>query len=532
MKKKVGIIISGSISSGIECLVTNKDLFGIGLGNYCKVELADKKLICLTTDIIISSQANLSQINMEKNLSPRFSELVQKHFSQITIKLLPVIGINKISLSLQPPTITPALSQVLEIEKEDFSTIFGQEILEGANPKLSFGSPKGIDSQICLDLKKIIERSNGIFGKTGTGKTFLARILISGLIKSKICSNLIFDMHGEYSFSARSEGTENFVLGLKNLLSNDVLLFSLDPESSRRRGCSPDVEVFFDLSDISVEDIITLQDELNLHSTAIEVANLLFVSFGNKWLYKLLSADKSLKELAAEIGAHTESLSALYRKVKRIEALSFISKNGNSKSYVAECLIEFLEKKKNVILEFGRQSSNLAYLLVSGILTRQIHKHFVKKTENFLATQRPEDKPTPLVITIEEAHNFLSPQLAKQTIFGKIAREMRKYFVTLLIVDQRPSGICEEILSQLGTRFLTKLEDERDCTAVFSGTANNAELKNLNQTLNSKGESIIFGHATPIPVLIENRRYNEDFYNVIKNKVEQKNLESQIDEIY
>ena len=39
----------------------------------------------------------------------------------------------------------------------------------------------------------------------------------------------------------------------------------------------------------------------------------------------------------------------------------------------------------------------------------------------------------------------LAPQVAKQTIFGIIAREMRKYSVTLLIVDQRPSGIDPEI---------------------------------------------------------------------------------------
>ena len=49
------------------------------------------------------------------------------------------------------------------------------------------------------------------------------------------------------------------------------------------------------------------------------------------------------------------------------------------------------------------------------------------------------------MITIEEAHKFLSPGLAEQTIFGTIAREMRKYSVTLLVIDQRPSGIDPEI---------------------------------------------------------------------------------------
>ena len=80
------------------------------------------------------------------------------------------------------------------------------------------------------------------------------------------------------------------------------------------------------------------------------------------------------------------------------------------------------------------------------ILTRRIHDLYVRKTEQYLATHQPQDKPKQLIITIEEAHKFLNPVAARQTIFGTIAREMRKYFVSLLIVDQRPSSIDDEIL--------------------------------------------------------------------------------------
>ena len=59
-------------------------------------------------------------------------------------------------------------------------------------------------------------------------------------------------------------------------------------------------------------------------------------------------------------------------------------------------------------------------------------------------------EPPQLLITIEEAHKFLDPKIAGQTIFGTIAREMRKYNVTLLVVDQRPSGIDEEVMCQIG----------------------------------------------------------------------------------
>jgi len=40
--------------------------------------------------------------------------------------------------------------------------------------------------------------------------------------------------------------------------------------------------------------------------------------------------------------------------------------------------------------------------------------------------------------------------MAAQTSFSTIAAEMRKYYVTLLIIDQRPSQIYDEVMSQLG----------------------------------------------------------------------------------
>ena len=88
-------------------------------------------------------------------------------------------------------------------------------------------------------------------------------------------------------------------------------------------------------------------------------------------------------------------------------------------------------------------------------------------------------EPKPLVITVEEAHRFLTPGVASQTIFGAIAREMRKYRVTLLIVDQRPSGIDEEVLSQLGTRFTYLLDNERDVDGVLSGAPGARELRSV-----------------------------------------------------
>ena len=68
---------------------------------------------------------------------------------------------------------------------------------------------------------------------------------------------------------------------------------------------------------------LSLQDELNLHSTALEAAYLIAAQYKQDWLYVLLNQGENLKEFAQSIGAHPESIAALYRKLKRIERLPF-----------------------------------------------------------------------------------------------------------------------------------------------------------------------------------------------------------------
>ena len=116
------------------------------------------------------------------------------------------------------------------------------------------------------------------------------------------------------------------------------------------------------------------------------------------------------------------------------------------------------------------------------------------------------------MITIEEAHKFLNPSAAKQTIFGTIAREMRKYYVSLLVVDQRPSGIDDEVLSQIGTRITALLNDEKDIQAVLTGVSGTDGLRSVLASLDSKQQALVIGHAVPMPVVIKTREYGAQFY--------------------
>jgi uncharacterized protein len=154
----------------------------------------------------------------------------------------------------------------------------------------------------------------------------------------------------------------------------------------------------------------------------------------------------------------------------------------------------------------------LSYMLATNTISRRIHHSYVHKAEKFLQSKNPSDRPHPLVITIEEAHRFLDPATVKQTIFGIIAREMRKYFVTLLVVDQRPSGIDNEVMSQIGTRITALLNDEKDIEAIFTGVSGGQALRSVLAKLDSKQQALILGHAVPMPVVVRTRPYDQTFY--------------------
>jgi len=149
-------------------------------------------------------------------------------------------------------TIPSHFSPVYEADASDFALVFGQEDeSDPSNTHFNIGKPLNMETPICVNLNRFIERSNGIFGKSGTGKSFLNRIFLSGIIKKDLASVLIFDMHNEYGWQAMSESkSAPRVKGLKQLFGKDVVVFSLDQESSRARGIPDARELYIGYNQI------------------------------------------------------------------------------------------------------------------------------------------------------------------------------------------------------------------------------------------------------------------------------------------
>ena len=503
--QQIGVITKGSLVEGLEMkLDPEQNVEDMKAGKFVVIEGDKNDFFSMVTDMRLDAN------NQEVLLHPPGQEdaLLRQVLSGTStyniVSLRPMLMMPKNAAAEEGPRPVKAIpshfSEVQEAMADDVAKIFGCEG-DAEGRYFSIGHPLDMDTQVCLDMIRFAERSNGIFGKTGTGKSFLTRLVLCGLIHFDKAVNLIFDMHNEYGFKAMKENgsTTTFVKGLKQLFGERVAIFSLDPQSTRARGVQPDHEVYISYDQITVEDIAPLQDELKLNPTAVESAYLVYAIYKERWLSTLLKLEgPDVEEFAREIGAHAGSLVALHRKLKRLENFPFMV-NRLRDGDVVDRIMEYLDKGINVVLEFGQQTSMLCYLLVANIIARRIHEMYVKKSERFYATQRSEDQPRQLMITIEEAHKFLNPMAAKQTIFGgTIARERcAKYYVSLLVVDQRPSSIDDEVLSQIGTRITALLNDEKDIQAVLTGVSGTEGLRSVLASLDSKQQALILGHAVP-----------------------------------
>ncbi len=506
MTEHLGIVISGSLTGGIDVkLDAVASVEDMAVGRYVTIEGKKHRFFGMITDISL----NVTDEEIAKNPPEADDQFITEVLSGTatygTLHVLPMLTIGDAESIIAGPqpvkTVPSHFSNVSLSTDADIESVFGGEDKE----RYWIGNPLDMETKLCLNLEEFVKRSNGIFGKSGTGKTFLTRILLIGMLQKSKAVNLVFDMHNEYGWAGSSEGQGRQVKALKQLFPARVAVFTLDEKNSRLRGASPDVVVRIGYTEIKPEDISLLRETLNLTEQAVEAAYSLYRRLGANWILNIvnLSDSEEIDRLMRELSIHEATFQNLRRGLNTIRRLPFIE--PESKTNAVEEILSYLDHGVNVVLEFGRYRDITAYILVANLLSRRIYEKYQERTER--AMGEGAAAPTPLVITIEEAHKFLNPIVAKETIFGTIAREMRKYNVTLLVIDQRPSGIDEEIMSQLGTKITCLLDNERDIDSVLAGVSGKNELKSVLSRLAAKQQALIFGHAVPMPVAFAPREY-------------------------
>lgn len=538
----IGYIVGGGLKESFRARLT-VPAQEVQEGAFVVIPSEDWQFYGLVTDMQLgSTDPRFADEQTEIRLPPALARALHGQTLYTNLEILPALMLERgpepgsaeyqtwveahrdESSRLRPvKTVPPHHSLVCLASAGDIHEVFGVPN-EGKN--FAIGRTREQGHPVCINLEKFVQRSAGVFGATGTGKSFLTRIVLAGLMNHGKASVLVFDMHNEYGYDDTTSDTGMRVIGLKTKFHSRVRVVGLGTGTTIRNS-TPDFNLEIAMEDISAADIELLTRELNLKETTPTTLHALFTSFGKDWFrrFKSMNRDEieveddkgkwkkvphpdSMAAWADEAGVNVMAAEALHDKLRRLFNMGYIVEKPAADS-VTE-IIKSLEDSKHVILSFGGFETDLDYLLVSNLLTRKIKHVWEKKTNAYRSGSKEE--PRPLVIVIEEAHKLLNREMAGQTTFATIAREMRKYYVTLLIIDQRPSQIHDEVMSQLGTRISGWLGDEDDIHAVLSGLAGRDALRGMLARLQPKEEVLLLGWGVPMPIPVKSRRYDDTFW--------------------
>jgi hypothetical protein len=542
----IGYVVGGGLKENLRVRLT-VPAQEVQEGSFVIIDSADWRFYGLVTDLQLgATDPRFADEHSETRLPGGLSALLHGQTLYTNLEVMPAL-----MLEIGPDPGSPRYAEwrkahpedprpipiktipahhaaVRRAEAADVAEIFGDP---GKKGNFIIGHTREQGHPVCLDLERFVQRSAGIFGATGTGKSFLTRILLAGLIHHDHAAVLIFDMHNEYGPDDTASDTNQKVPGLRSKFPGKVRMVGLGRDSTVR-GMVPDFQLEIAEKDITPADIEMLTRELNLRETTPTTLSALVHQFGQpNWFRefremrpgatietedgKKIPAPDSVEAWAMHAGVNAIAAAGLHQKLTRLFNLPYIVDKPAADT-TGE-IINSLEAGRHVVLSFGRHESDLDYLLVTNLLTRQIRERWEHSTNEFRSGKSSKE-PRQLIIAVEEAHKLLNREMAAQTTFSTIAREMRKYYVTLLIIDQRPSQIYDEVMSQLGTRICGWLGDDLDIQAVLSGLAGKDTLRGMLARLQPKEEVLLLGWGVPMPIPVRSRRYNDQFWRDLKGE--------------
>ncbi|RPJ52142.1 MAG: ATP-binding protein [Chloroflexi bacterium] len=542
----IGYVVGGGLKENLRVRLT-VPAQEVQEGSFVIIDSADWRFYGLVTDLQLgATDPRFADEQSETRLPGGLSALLHGQTLYTNLEVMPALMLEigpepgspryeawrKAQMGDPQPipikTIPAHHAPVRRAEAGDVAEIFGDPKEKG---NFIIGHTREQGHPVCLDLERFVQRSAGIFGATGTGKSFLTRILLAGLIHHDHAAVLIFDMHNEYGPDDTASDTNQKVPGLRSKFPGKVRMVGLGRDSTVR-GMVPDFQLEIAEKDITPADIEMLTRELNLRETTPTTLSALVHEFGQiNWFRefremrpgatieteegKKIPAPDSVEAWAMRAGVNAIAATGLHQKLTRLFNLPYVVDRPAADT-TGE-IINSLEAGRHVVLSFGQHERDLDYLLVTNLLTRQIRERWEHSTNEFRSGKSSKE-PRQLIIAVEEAHKLLNREMAAQTTFSTIAREMRKYYVTLLIIDQRPSQIYDEVMSQLGTRICGWLGDDLDIQAVLSGLAGKDTLRGMLARLQPKEEVLLLGWGVPMPIPVRSRRYNDQFWRDLKGE--------------
>lgn len=442
--------------------------------------------------------------------------------SENTIKVN-LVGTLKEKDGVKKHVFKRTLNTVPSLEAECF-LLQGQELSEfmkaissGSSNPLTIGKYTMSEESLAnLDGNKFFQRHAVIVGGTGSGKSWTVANILEKAANLKSVNVIVFDIHGEYTPlkdlpnsqllkiagpGDKPDKDQNLFLPYWLLSYEEMAAMLLDRSDTNAPNQS---RALFDL---------ILKEKRRTVNEANDVATEANLTVESPVPYKIQDVVSELKRLDVEMvpGAKTEKQGPLNGKltrfVQRLESkitdkrLNFLFNGDDSLlaydwiKNLIERLLGFGNNNGIKIIDFSEVPSDILPL-ITGLIARLI----------FTVQQwtDAEDRH-PIAVFCDEAHLYL-PVTASDNMderglrnFERIAKEGRKYGVSLVVISQRPADVSKTILSQCGNFIamrLTNPEDQYVIRRLFPDNLGDfAEMLPILDV----GEGLVVGDASLLP---------------------------------
>ena len=386
------------------------------------------------------------------------------------------------------------------------------------------------NAEAFLDGDKLFQRHAVIVGSTGSGKSWCVAKIIEQIAKLPMANSILFDIHGEYSGeNFKADGIQHFSianpsdLGKKGNLTNGVLMLPYWLLTYEEM-----LAMLLDRSDSNAPNQAMLFSKTvftEKQKYLDEVKDTIFkdsITIDSPIPYKLEKVLQELKRLDEEMvpGAAGKEkqgpfFGKLTRFIQRLEAKKDDKRIGflfqvsddelqlNWLNDLCSALMHGSElngKKAGVkIIDFSEVPSDVLPLVI-GLVARII----------FTVQQwTTKENQHPICLLCDEAHLYIPERTSQDAAselslksFERIAKEGRKYGVSLVVISQRPAEVNRTVLSQCNNFISLRLSNAEDQTVIKRLLPDN--LAGLTEVLPilDIGEALVVGDASLLPTRI------------------------------
>ncbi|MEN6460304.1 MAG: ATP-binding protein [Syntrophomonas sp.] len=405
---------------------------------------------------------------------------------------------------------TEGLTASLPDELSNIAPLYSQK--EGIQPQV--GVPYIFNYRSMQDYPHL-----GIFGGSGSGKSFGLRVIIEELISRRI-PLLVFDPHYEMSFADifSEELPPNFKTRMDRhcrivTVGNDVGVRFDSLNSGDLCNLLGAVSSLTEAMENAVASLLESKDNLRLFADRLSTLISLLESPTEDMFRQEFMNRKDIEEKRKN--AYFNKLLALKKQVGQLSTLKSI--NWRLNRLLRQGI--FMEQGINKIEE-GLKAQQAVIIRGSIWMLRVYAAYVLRSVYNKRRDYRDAlqkgipvgEKFPPFVVITDEAHNFAprgENNIPSRREIKEIAQEGRKYGVFLILATQRPALLDDTVNAQLNTKLIFRTVRSTDLAVIREETdIGNEELKRLPYLPSGTSfiSSPIFGRTMSVRIRVSKTR--------------------------